>query len=231
MTDTEIQLWTSELQAISNARTGLNRSPKLPPSLNGKTEEDLAERLTAAYRIVVEERGMEYKDIPDAQITRTIKEVISWLMAPRYRSTLFLQGVPGSGKTSIMNAIGLVYLKEHKTYSTCTAKGIYDHYDLLLKGENNLYAYYKERETLLVDDLGVEPMDFKHFGTDFYPIPELIEFRYKNQLTTIITTNLNDRQIYRRYGARCDDRFDEMCSFILFPGPSFRKLLSARGNA
>ena len=187
--------------------------------------------LTAAYRIVVEERGMEYKDIPDAQITQTIKEVISWLMAPRYRSALFLQGLPGSGKTSIMNAIGLVYTKEHKTYSTCTAKGIYDHYDLFLKGENNLYAYYKERETLLVDDLGVEPMEFKNFGTTFYPIQELIEFRYKHQLTTIITTNLNDRQIYSRYGGRCDDRFDEMCSFIMFPGPSFRKLLSARSKA
>lgn len=184
-----------------------------------------------AYRIVVENRGMEYKDIPDAQIAQTIKEVVSWLMAPKYKSTLFLQGVPGSGKTSIMNAIGLVYSNEHKPYSTCTAKGIYDHHDLFLKGENNLYVYYKEKDTLLIDDLGVEPIDFKHYGTDFYPIQELIDFRYKNQLTTIMTTNLNDRQIYRRYGERCDDRFDEMCTFILFPGPSFRKLLSARGNA
>lgn len=231
MTNTEIQHWTSELQTTSNARTGPSQSSKLPPSLYGKTEEDLATILTVAYRIVVENRGMEYKDIPDAQIAQTIKEVVSWLMAPKYKSTLFLQGVPGSGKTSIMNAIGLVYSKEHKTYSTCTAKGIYDHHDLFLKGENNLYAYYKEKDTLLIDDLGVEPIDFKHYGTDFYPIQELIDFRYKNQLTTIMTTNLNDRQIYRRYGERCDDRFDEMCTFILFPGPSFRKLLSARGSA
>ena len=202
----------------------------MPPSLNGKTEEDLATILTVAYRIVVENRGMEYKDIPDAQIAQTIEDVVSWLMAPRYKSTLFLQGVPGSGKTSIMNAIGLVYSKEHKPYSTCTAKGIYDHYNLFLKGENNLYTYYKEKDTLFIDDLGVEPIDFKHYTTDFYPIQELIDFRYRNQLTTIITTNLSDRQIYRRYGDRCDDRFDEMCSFILFPGPSFRKLLSARGN-
>lgn len=231
MTNTEIQHWTSELQTTSNARTGLSQSSKLPPSLYGKTEEDLATILTVAYRIVVENRGMEYKDIPDAQIAQTIKKVVSWLMAPKYKTTLFLQGVPGSGKTSIMNAIGLVYSKEHKTYSTCTAKGIYDHHDLFLKGENNLYAYYKEKDTLLIDDLGVEPIDFKHYGTDFYPIQELIDFRYKNQLTTIMTTNLNDRQIYRRYGERCDDRFDEMCTFILFPGPSFRKLLSARGSA
>ncbi len=222
----EMQHLTSVYRKISADRTESDRPPKLPPELRGKDSENLAQRLTLAYRVVVEQRGMEYVDLPEAHISETIADIVKWLLGPIYRTTLFLQGTVGNGKTSILTAISLVYTEAHKSHTICTTEDIYEHYRLYRIGENNRYDYYKQRDTLLIDDLGVEPDTFQSFGVEFTPIQSLLGYRYKHQLTTIMTTNLSDRLILERYGDRVDDRFWEMCSVLHFRGPSFRKLLA-----
>ncbi len=221
----EMQHWQSAIQQILLEKPEHNQETKLPLGLKNKDPKELAWILTQAYRAVVEKRGMEFKDIPEAQIGDIIEDVVTWMREPKYRSTLFLQGTVGSGKTSIMRALGIVYSAVGAGYQFCQAIDICEQYRFLRNGDSNYYAYYKEKEKLLVDDLGAEPFRFLHYGVDYTPVQDLLDYRYRKQLTTIITTNLTEEQLIERYGERCWDRFNEMCTVVLFPGPSFRELL------
>ena len=74
------------------AQTESNDTPKIPQRLKGSDPEQLVDFLMQAYRAIVERRGMEYKDITDAEAGKKIAKVVEWLYGPKYRSTLFLQG-------------------------------------------------------------------------------------------------------------------------------------------
>ena len=49
------------------AQTESNDTPKIPQRLKGSDPEQLVDFLMQAYRAIVERRGMEYKDITDAE--------------------------------------------------------------------------------------------------------------------------------------------------------------------
>jgi len=84
--------------------------------------------------------------------------------------------------------------------------------------------FYKDRPILYIDDLGVERLVSKEYGNDIYPLMEVISYRYRKTLPTIITTNLNEKQIIDRYGLRLQDRLDEQYDKIIYKNSSFRKL-------
>jgi len=62
------------------------------------------------------------------------------------------------------------------------------------------------------------------YGNDIYPLMEVISYRYRKTLPTILTTNLNEKQIIDRYGLRLQDRLDEQYDKIIYKNSSFRKL-------
>lgn len=202
-----------------------DKYPKLPEKLKEMDTDALARVLLQAYRRLVEKREMEFMDLPEAKLTTTIKSVVGWMHRPKFRSTLFLQGTVGSGKTTILEAVRSLYSTIGVSTVFCTAGDIEDQFQRHCFGERNDYDWYKKVGYLFIDDLGTESVQFKHFGTDHTPIQDLLAFRYKYQLTTIITTNLPKSEIWDRYGERIDDRFDEMCSIIKFSGPSYRKMI------
>lgn len=76
---------------------------------------------------------------------------------------------------------------------------------------------------LIIDDLGVEPVEVKNYGTTITPIIDVINDRYANMRCTIITTNLDEEGIVARYGDRTEDRLKEMCDRIAFEGESYRR--------
>jgi DNA replication protein DnaC len=77
------------------------------------------------------------------------------------------------------------------------------------------------------DDLGTEP-ESKYYGKATNVMAEIILNRYDNDLPrnmTHITTNLDTKQIFARYGSRVTDRMTEMFNLIGFgkDTPSRRK--------
>lgn len=205
------------------AQTESNDTPKIPQRLKGSNPEELVDFLMQAYRAIVEKRGMEFKDITDAEAGKKIAKVVEWLYGPKYRSTLFLQGTVGSGKTTILNAVGALYSGAGASLLKCTGLDIYDQYQMQRNGGGGYYELYKTTDILLIDDLGTEPVRFQYYGVDYTPVQNLLVYRYNKQLTTVITTNLTDGQLCERYGDRCWDRFAEMCSILRFTAPSYRK--------
>lgn len=77
---------------------------------------------------------------------------------------------------------------------------------------------------LLLDDLGCEPENCIIYGTSYHPISEIIYHRYRNQLTTILTTNLTDNELASRYGPRIMDRLEESYEFIAYTNPGDLKI-------
>ncbi|MCQ2168550.1 MAG: hypothetical protein MJY69_07830 [Bacteroidales bacterium] len=79
--------------------TGFDKPAKLPASLKGMCPEQIVALLIQTYRTAVEQRGIAYIDITNAEAGRNIVDVVNWMYkTPAYRSTLFLQGTVGSGK-------------------------------------------------------------------------------------------------------------------------------------
>ena len=202
-----------------------NKVLKLPAKLEGIDTQDLEGLLTELYQGVVEDRGNEFREINDTEMANNIAAVAEWMTGSRLTTSLLLQGTPGSGKTSLMNALYSLY-RYYYSSSTyrCTAKMINDNYQSKLDKERSFYDEFKKADYLFIDDLGTEPDKFKDFGVDYTPIPELLYERYEKQRVTVISTNLPDGKLTARYGKRIMDRFEEMCQKILFLAPSYREL-------
>ena len=78
----------------------------------------------------------------------------------------------------------------------------------------------KNSGPLVIDDLGTEYAD-KHGHFDRI-LDELFDGRYREELPTLITTNLNHRAFVKRYGDRIADRIREGGAFYEFKGKSLR---------
>lgn len=75
---------------------------------------------------------------------------------------------------------------------------------------------------LAIDDLGKEAAEVLDYGNALSPVVDLLEYRYQHQLFTAITTNLNDKDLKKKYGSRINDRFNEMLQVIVFQSISYR---------
>jgi hypothetical protein len=78
-------------------------------------------------------------------------------------------------------------------------------------------------KALVIDDAGTE--DERYHAEK---VATLIARRYRNALPTIITTNLNEADFGRRYGARINDRMHEVGKFTV-TGTSEKDSLRRRG--
>jgi DNA replication protein DnaC len=81
---------------------------------------------------------------------------------------------------------------------------------------------------LVIDDLGAEPQSLRRYGDERNVLAYVLERRYRigfqrQRSRTIVTTNLTDAEIARRYGARISDRLNEMADFVCASAPSLRR--------
>ena len=221
----EIKIDQLLLAIKQNLRSQTNTKiiSKLPEPFKNLTEDDLIAALTEAYQSAVQQRGNDYEDITNAEIYQKIKGVVAWMMGPVRRSCLLLQGIPGTGKTTLLQAIYSLYAVANASMLYTSAPKVFDYYSLMLSGTSVIYNELKMEKRLFLDDLGTEPARCLYYGVEYLPLQEILTYRYERQLPTIITTNLSDSMIRERYGERISDRIGEMCTILRFSGHSYRK--------
>lgn len=181
-----------------------------------------------AVRKVVFDRKRTY--VP--KYHEQIKLAARWLTDPSMTG-LYLCGVVGCGKTTLMNAISMVvmaYLSmpetDHKTNDEFNFIG----YEankiaqmLADKTEPEIIRYTMSDSCILgIDDLGTEPVEIMNYGNIIRPMVNLLSHRYEIRAKTVITSNLSPNQIEERYGLRLADRFREEYIISSFPNGSFR---------
>ena len=88
--------------------------------------------------------------------------------------------------------------------------------------------FYKQCDLLAIEDIGTEPSELNIYGNISSPFSEILSYRYKTQLFTIMTTNLTTTELKKYYGSRVADRFKEMCTLVSFKNNSYRGLTTKK---
>lgn len=185
--------------------------------------EDVPAMLRESYIYEVERRYKHFVD--DAETAKHIEQAAKWLVG-NYKFGLLLYGKVGNGKTTLSRAIGRLIGLLYESSSYYGKKNVRHVTALELtsiaKENPDTFNDIKTRELLVIDDVGVEPSVIKVWGNEISPFVEVIYHRYDRQLFTIVTSNLDDEELFKRYGPRVADRFAEMFDRIAFENNSYR---------
>ena len=185
-------------------------------------KENIESALQMLYKIQVEARGREF--IADAPTLDKLNLTAKWLSSSQ-KFGLVLYGNVGSGKTMLLNSLTQLFFRTgcFMPHIISTTAAELQRYYVQDQSAEGFYGVAKNSKILLLDDLGCEPENCIIYGTSYHPISEIIYHRYRNQLTTILTTNLTDNELASRYGPRIMDRLEESFDFIAYTNPSYRK--------
>lgn len=136
---------------------------------------------------------------------------------------IFFYGPTGTGKTHLSYAILNEINQKTDTFSYAIfvpefVQKIRDYYS---QGdvEINPILEIAKIPVLLVDDLGAE----RYTEWVQEQIVQLLDYRYRNNLSTIITSNLNLKELRDKVGERIYSRVVGLCKPILIYGKDFRK--------
>lgn len=197
--------------------------------------EEAYQLIGAFYNAEVELRSQEC-DFAEFTLDK-IWKVAQILTSPNPRFGLIFTGQVGNGKTTLLRAISATarYLADRGKinpadygYQYQSDFGI-DYFNAkqlvqIAKSDWKRFEDIMRKPMLAIDELGEEPKTVLEYGNALNPIIDLIEQRYNTQRFTVITTNLDPKEISEKYGARIADRFREMLSIVVFGNEkSFRK--------
>ena len=185
-------------------------------------KENIESALQMLYKIQVEARGREF--VADAPTLDKLNLAAKWLSSSQ-KFGLVLYGNVGSGKTMLLNSLTQLFFRTgcFMPHIISTTAAELQRCFVQDQSAEGFYGVAKNSKILLLDDLGCEPENCIIYGTSYHPISEIIYHRYRNQLTTILTTNLTDNELASRYGPRIMDRLEESFDFIAYTNPSYRK--------
>lgn len=196
------------------------------------SEERTERLLIAAYSAEVEYRQEKFS--PDEPTQKNIKRVSMALTESKPKFGLLLCGVPGNGKTTMVYALQntINYLSDNHVFDSMyqyederNAVGlpIIDARKVVESSKNYQgFVALKRKPFLAVEDIGREPTEVLEYGNVLNPVIDLLEYRYANQLFTVVSTNLTPKQVREKYGNRIADRFNEMMSVVIFGNNSYR---------
>lgn len=140
---------------------------------------------------------------------------------------LFLRGACGIGKS-----LGIKCLAARFGWAIIPAKLLQTAF--ITKSEEEFWYFvdglnfYDEPQTIVIDDVGTEDCPVVKYGTTTNLIADVLDRRYyqgfhRAGVRTIVTCNLTDDEMEKRYGIRIDDRMCEMFRFATVEGTSLRK--------
>ena len=170
--------------------------------LNLKTD-FVADCLFRQFAKAIIQRGGKVKH--EIQFFDLCHIVARWMTTPA-KAGLFISGGVGIGKTTLMLAIRdflnlTSYAYQKQMISASSLPGI------ILNSESSWHIC-QTCKILLIDDVGTEATEVKNYGNILLPIPDLIDRRDREGLTTIITSNLDLSEIEQKYGPRTADRIN-----------------------
>lgn len=198
--------------------------------------------LAAAYRAEVAARGGQTQDWQT--LNRRVQQMAKWLTASP-KPGLLLYGGIGNGKTTLARAVRRTISKVLTSASDLLANGVWNAtseelryaeqlrrslrepvlvsaFDIVGMIGTESFDKVKRAPFLILDDMGCEAATAKNYGTEVTPVAEIICERYDHMLPTIVTSNLDDDGILRRYGSRVADRMGELFDRIAFDNASYR---------
>lgn len=177
----------------------------------------------AAYAAEVNYRGREF--ITDANVVENINNVATFLTDQKTKFGLMFSGKCGNGKTTMLYAIqsAINYLADENLISSDFGLRIEDAKDIAsYMKDRHIYQSMRSHSLLGIEDIGREAAEVMDYGNILNPVIDLLEYRYNNQLFTVITTNLTPKQIREKYGKRIADRFNEMFYNVVFENETYR---------
>lgn len=190
--------------------------------------------LMCCYRAEVEARG--HKVVKTASVLDAFDKVAASLIGDG-KHGLLLYGQCGNGKSTMLRAIRRFYVTANSIggdgcgygIEIVSARGVIAEYTskdgrrwARWCGERSAATGLLPNQGLAIDDMGEETVLVNNYGTKNEPMIELLEERYNKQLYTIVTTNLDMRDVRPRYGDRIADRFNEWLTCVSFKDNSFR---------
>ena len=235
---------------LEQAKAATENAPTKPRFRIRLSKEEMAEELTIAYQKEVEVR--EGKFLLDRHTQDHIGMVADWLTNEKKKPCILLYGSVGNGKSTMSLAVrralsdisqsAQTILKEHRWQMSkeqqelvdaivrttpipflCTAVDIAQWAREAKERTSDKWMRLQQTSFIGIDDLGCEPTTIKNYGTDINPVTDLLYRRYDNRSPTIITTNLDRKDIRDKYGDRLADRFNEMFESIGHTTGSYRK--------
>lgn len=234
-------------QLISEAKKTSQIAITTPRFQIGLPPEEILELMKNYYRDDVRDRGMEFVD--DDETNKKLRMIARWMASDKKRPSLLLYGGVGNGKTTMASAMASTIDcirdtardMEQKSYRLTPEErqqnaALKQYIELpgprivtaqklatLAKEDEAGYEKLAGAKFLIIDDLGCEPVSVKNYGTEITPVTDVIYRRYQTMATTVITTNLDRKDIRSLYGVRVADRLDEFCNYIAFTSESYRK--------
>ena len=160
------------------------------------------------------------------EIKNTIGQLVLWYSNDKrfkgdINKGIILRGNCGTGKTMILETLlDIIEFGDNKKPILIHVRDLQNHY---ISNNHERIDTLKNRFLILIDDVGVENPDIKNFGTILEPFNDLFDYRYRNRLDTIISTNLTPEKIKDIYGDRILDRFKESFNEYVFDFKSLRK--------
>lgn len=183
----------------------------------------LEQALQIAYASEVIARGRTFVDDPS---TRShLHKIAEWLVNPLSKPWLLIYGKVGNGKTTLLRAVQAFVNSQRFYFGSMQVKMLVHTASHLTSLASESPQIFSERSNLMclgIDDLGVEPLEVNSFGTRTSPIVDLLLHRYERMRFTIITSNLSEEEMSRRYGERIADRMLEVCDRLWIGGASYR---------
>ena len=151
------------------------------------------------------------------------KYAANFIKAKENNIGLMIYGEPGNGKTHATACIAN-YLMLRGVPTICVSinklldriKETYSSYGK--EGEETILKNLSNADLLIIDDLGTEQQ--KDWTAS--RIYNIIDSRYRNSMPTIITTNINLKDLEKMYHKRTYDRLIEMCTPIKNDAESIR---------
>ena len=182
------------------------------------------------YKHEVEKYGKKFE--VTKSLAENLKKVASFLVdSSRTKWGIFITGKIGNGKTTLVNAITNMvnflisedYLERKTDYSNCFKVVPAKEVVRLFVEERNEYYAIRDRENLLIDDIGEDAFEVVIYGVPYHPIRDLLMSRYANRRFTVLTSNLTSGEFKDKYhDERLSDRLREMFLGISFNDKSFR---------
>ena len=206
----------------------IQRKTTVPRFRFNLTEQDALDLLASHYGSIVATR--HGTPVFDVNTVRNLRALANYLTQEVPKFGVMMCGSCGNGKTTLLYTLqsainhlnSLDHFKFLKDYFK-VGLPIYDAREILIMAKDlKELRLLRERPMLAIDDLGKEPTEVLDYGNVTSPVVELLEYRYQHQLFTAITTNLNDKDLKKKYGSRINDRFNEMLQVIVFQSISYR---------